>query len=86
MRFTETERDETIQYDEAMNDNILAVGSSFVWLSTGTPTPFSKKLEFEIKEAEPVKPISSGFMAAGAVGAIAGLVLLGFIVDSKVGK
>ena len=86
LRFTETERDETIQYDEAMNDNILAIGSSFVWLSTGTPTPFSKKLEFEIKEAEPVKPISSGFMAAGAVGAIAGLVLLGFIADYKVGK
>ncbi len=86
LRFTETERDETIQYDEAMNDNILAVGSSFVWLSTGTPTPFSKKLEFEIKEAEPVKPLSSGFMAAGAVGAIAGLVLLGFIADYKVGK
>ena len=48
LRFTETERDETILYDEGMNDNIIAIGSSFVWLSTGTPTPFSKKLEFEI--------------------------------------
>jgi len=86
LRFTETEKDETILYDEGMNDNIIAIGSSFVWLSTGTPTPFSKKLEFEIKEAEPVKPISSGFMAAGAVGAIAGLVLLGFIADYKGGK
>ena len=86
LRFTETERDEIILYDEGMNDNILAIGSSFVWLSTGTPTPFSKKLEFEIKEAEPVKPISSGFMAAGMAGAIAGLVLLGFIADYKGGK
>ena len=86
LRFTETERDETIQYDEYMNDNILAIGSSFVWLSTGTPTPFSKKLEFEIKEAEPVKPLSSGFMSAGVAGAIAGLVLLGFIADYKGGK
>ena len=86
LRFTETERDETIQYDEYMNDNIIAIGSSFVWLSTGTPTPFSKKLEFEIKEAEPVKPLSSGFMAAGVAGAIAGLVLLGFIADYKGGK
>ena len=83
LRFTETERDETILYDEGMNDNIMAIGSSFVWLSTGTPTPFSKKLEFEIKEAEPVKPISSGFMAAGITGAIAGLILLGFIADYK---
>ena len=86
LRFTETELDETIQYDEYMNDNILAIGSSFVWLSTGTPTPFSKKLEFEIKEAEPVKPLSTGFMSAGVVGAIAGLVLLGFIADYKGGK
>ena len=86
LRFTETEKDETILYDEGMNDNIIAIGSSFVWLSTGTPTPFSKKLEFEIKEAEPVKPISSGFMAAGITGAIAGLVLLGFIADYKGGK
>ena len=86
LRFTETELDETIQYDEYMNDNILAIGSSFVWLSTGTPTPFSKKLEFEIKEAEPVKPLSTGFMSAGVAGAIAGLVLLGFIADYKGGK
>mgnify|MGYP001235533051 CR=1 FL=1 len=86
LRFTETERDETILYDEGMNDNIIAVGSSFVWLSTGTPTPFSKKLEFQIDEGDPVKPISSGFMAAGITGAIAGLVLLGFIADYKGGK
>ena len=86
LRFTETERTETIQYDEGMNDNIFAIGSSFVWSSATVPTPFSKQLEFEIREAEPVKPISSGFMSAGVAGAIAGLVLLGFIVDSKVGK
>ena len=86
LRFTETERTETIQYDEGMNDNIFAIGSSFVWSSATAPTPFSKQLEFEIREAEPVKPISSGFMAAGVAGAIAGLVLLGFIIDSKVGK
>ena len=86
LRFTATERTETIQYDEGMHDNIYAKVSSFVWSSLTTPIPFSKQLEFEIREKEPVKPISSGFMAAGALGAIAGLVLLGFIVDSKVGK
>jgi len=40
----------------------------------------------DISEGDPPKPITSGFMAAGVAGAIAGLVLLGFIVDSKVGK
>jgi len=86
LRFTETERDETIQYDEGMNDNIYSKVSSFVWSSATAPTAFSKILEFEIRENEPPKPIASGFMAAGVAGAIAGLVLLGFIVDSKVGK
>ena len=86
LRFTETERTETIQYNEGMQDNIYSKVSSFVWSSVTTPTPFSKQSEFEIREAEPVKPIASGFMAAGVAGAIAGLVLLGFIVDSKVGK
>ena len=51
LRFTATERDETIQFDEGMNDNIFAIGSSFVWSSATTPTPFSKQLEFEIREA-----------------------------------
>jgi len=86
LRFTETERTETIQYDEGMNDNIYSKVSSFVWSSVTTPTAFSKQTEFEIREKEPVKPISSGFMSAGVAGAIAGLVLLGFIVDSKVSK
>ena len=86
LRFTATERTETIQYNEGMQDNIYSKVSSFVWSSARTPTAFSKQSEFEIREKEPVKPISSGFMAAGVVGAIAGLVLLGFIVDSKVGK
>ena len=39
-----------------------------------------------ISETEPPKPMTTGFMAAGVAGAIAGLVLIGFIVDSKVGK
>jgi len=86
LRFTETERTETIQYNEGMQDNIYSKVSSFVWSGVTTPTPFSKQSEFEIREKEPVKPVASGFMAAGVAGAIAGLVLLGFIVDSKGGK
>jgi len=40
----------------------------------------------DITEEDIKKPQQSGFMGAGVAGAIAGLVLLGFIVDSKVGK
>jgi len=86
LRFTATEKTETIQYDEGMNDNIYSKVSSFVWSSATTPTPFSKQSEFEIREKEPVKPISSGFMAAGVAGAIAGLILIGFIADHRGGK
>jgi len=40
----------------------------------------------EISEAEPPKPIQAGFMGAGAIGALAGLILIGFIADHKRGK
>jgi len=86
LRFTATERTETIRYDEGMQDNIYSKVSSFVWSSARTPTAFSKQSEFEIREKEPVKPISTGFMAAGVAGAIAGLILIGFIADHRGGK
>ena len=93
LRFTATERTETIQYDEGMNDNTRANVESFVWSDIALPVPFSKPLKFEIVTAptngQPIpipKVQTSGFMGAGVAGAIAGLVLLGFIVDSKVGK
>ena len=86
LNFTETERTETIQYDEDMKGNNRATVESNVWLSATAPVGFSKTYSIEISEAEPPKPIASGFMAAGAAGAIAGLVLLGFIIDHKVGK
>ena len=86
LNFTETERDEIISYDESVNQNTRATIESFVWSSATTPTPFSKKFSIDISETEPPKPKTSGFMSAGIAGAIAGLVLLGFIVDSKVAK
>jgi len=86
LNFTETETDEVITYDEDMKGNTRATVESFVWPSATQPTPFSKMGSWDISEAEPPKPITSGFMGAGAAGAIAGLVLLGFIIDSKVGK
>jgi len=86
LNFTETERDEVISYDEDMHGNTRATVESFVWSSATQPTAFSKMYSIEISEAEPPKPKTTGFMSAGAAGAIAGLVLLGFIIDSKVGK
>jgi len=86
LNFTETERDEVISYNEDMHGNTRATVESFVWSSAIAPTPFSKKYSIEISEAEPPKPITSGFMGAGIAGAIAGLVLIGFIADHKRGK
>jgi len=86
LNFTATERDEVISYDEDMQGNTRATVESFVWSSATQPTAFSKIGSWDISEAEPPKPLTPGFMAAGAAGAIAGLVLLGFIIDSKVGK
>jgi len=43
-------------------------------------------IEISTDPLEPAKPKTTGFMSAGIAGAIAGLVLIGFIVDSKVGK
>jgi len=86
LNFTETERDEVINYDEDMQGNTRATVESFVWSSATAPTPFSKMYSIEISEAEPPKPITSGFMGAGIAGAIAGLILIGFIADHKRGK
>jgi len=87
LRFTETERDEVISYDENIQENTRITVESFVWEWMDKPAgAFSNMYSVNISETEPPKPIASGFMAAGVAGAIAGLVLLGFIVDSKVGK
>jgi len=86
LNFTETERDEVINFDEDMQGNTRATVESFVWSSATAPTPFSKMYSIEISEAEPPKPLTTGFMGAGIAGAIAGLVLIGFIADHKRGK
>jgi len=86
LNFTETERDEIINYDEDVKQNTRATIESFVWSSATQPTPFSKKFTIEISETEPPKPTTSGFMSAGVAGAIAGLILIGFIADHKRGK
>jgi len=86
LNFTETERDEVINYDEDVKQNTRATIESFVWSSATAPTPFSKKFTIQISETEPPKPTTSGFMSAGVAGAIAGLILIGFIADHKRGK
>jgi len=86
LNFTETERDEVLNFDEDMHGNTRATVESFVWSSATTPSAFSKTYSIEISEAEPPKPLTTGFMSAGVAGAIAGLVLIGFIIDHKVSK
>jgi len=87
LRFTATERDEIISYDESIQENTRITVESFVWEWIDKPAgAFSNMFSIEISEAEPPKPITSGFMGAGAAGAIAGLMLLGFIIDHKRGK
>jgi len=87
LNFTETERDEVISYDEDMHGNTRATVESFVWEWIDKPAgAFSNMFSIEISEAEPPKPITSGFMGAGIAGAIAGLLLIGFIADHKRGK
>ena len=85
LNFTNTERDEIISYDEDVKQNTRATVESFVWSSATQPTAFSKKFTIEISEKEPPKPIQAGFMGAGALGALAGLILIGFIADHKRG-
>jgi len=86
LNFTETEKDEIISYDEDVKQNTRATVESFVWSSATAPTAFSKKFMIDISETEPPKPKTTGFMSAGVAGAIAGLVLIGFIADHKRGK
>jgi len=87
LNFTETERDEVISYDEDMKGNTRATVESFVWSSATAPTPFSKKFMIDIFEGgDPPIPKTTGFMSAGVAGAIAGLILIGFIADHKRGN
>ncbi len=84
LRFTETERDEVIQYDEDMQGNTIADLESFVWLGTTRPTAFSSVLRSEIKEGQAAEPTKDGFMAMGITGAIALLIGIGLILPNRV--
>jgi len=86
LNFTETEREEIISYDEDVKQNTRATVESFVWSSATAPTAFSKMFMIDISEGDPPHPKTTGFMSAGVAGAIAGLVLIGFIADHKRGK
>ena len=87
LRFTQTERDEVIHYDESVQENTRVTVESFVWEWMDKPAgAFSKPYTIDISEAAPPKPMQAGFMGAGVAGAIAGLILLGFVADHKRAK
>ena len=84
LRFTQTERDEVINYNENIQENTRITVESFVWEWMDKPAgAFSNMFSIEISEVEPPKPIQTGIMGAGVSGAIGILILLGFVADSR---
>ena len=85
LRFTETERDEVIQYDESVGNNTIADLESFVWLGTTQPTAFSSVLRSEIHpDGATVPTTNEGFLGAGlGISAIAFAIAMGFLIDMR---
>ena len=86
LRFTATERDEVIQYDEAVGDNTIVDLESFVWLNVARPTAFSSVLRSEIKQGQDatVSTINEGFLGAGlGISAIGFAIAMGFLIDMR---
>ena len=83
LRFTVTERTETIHYDEDMSGNTNVSVESFVWEWIDKPLgAFSTVLRFNIDTSGKIQ--SEGFMGAGiAVSAIAFSIALGYIIDQR---
>jgi len=83
LRFTATERTETLHYDEDMNGNTAVSVESFVWEWIDKPLgAFSTVLRFNIDSNGKIQ--SEGFMGAGiAVSAIAFTLALGYIIDQR---
>ncbi len=50
LNFTETERDEVINYDEDVKQNTRATVESFVWSSATAPSAFSKSLQLKFQK------------------------------------
>ena len=85
LRFTATERDEIIQYDEAVGDNTIVDLESFVWLSTTQPNAFSVVLRSEIHpDGATVTTTNEGFLGAGlGISAIGFAIAMGFLIDMR---
>ncbi len=86
LRFTATERDEIIQYDESVGDNTTIDLESFVWLGTTQPTAFSSVLRSEIKQGQDatVTTTNEGFLGAGlGISAIAFAIVAGYFIDMR---
>jgi len=81
LRFTETERDETINFNESAYDLNTINAESYVW--TSQDSAMSNILQFTIQEGKPttVMPGTNGVLGAGVIGIIGILMLGGFIAD-----
>lgn len=83
LRFTATERDEVIQYDESVNNNTIVYLESFVWLNVTQPTAFSSILKRELKEGQEATT-TEGFLGAGlALSSIAFAIVAGYLIDMR---
>jgi hypothetical protein len=83
LRFTATERDEVIQYDESVNNNTIVDLESFVWLNVTQPTSFSPVLKRELKEGQEATT-TEGFLGAGlALSSIAFAIIAGYLIDMR---
>ena len=85
LKFTATERDETITYNEsAFGKKNLSI-QLFVWQSLENPIQFAQSKTFSVSEGLPPSIPSdakkSGFMGAGLMGITATLILLGFVSE-----
>ena len=80
LRFTETERDEIINFNESAYELDIINAESYVW--TKADLAMSNKLLFTIEAGkEPTTAAQPGFMGAGVLGLIGILMLGGFIAD-----
>jgi len=81
LRFSETERDELINFDENAFDLDVINAESQAW--TQRPNAMSNILSFTIEKGKPVSSSDIGIMGAGFAGGIALLILGGFIAGYR---
>ncbi len=79
LNFTETERDETINYDQNAFGFSSAVVEFFVWTNDGTMRPFATKQTLPVEEGMKPQPMPTGRVVEIIKGAFFGLTALALL-------